>query len=313
MNDSFYMLRAIELAEESLGRTRPNPPVGAVVVKDGEITGEGRHVRCGCDHAEVAALKNCKVSPEGATVYVTLEPCSKAGRVGACSDALIAAKVGRVVWACEDPNPKNRGLSEKILQDAGIETQTGIEEEKARALIRPFAKHVTTGLPYVTVKLAMSLDGKICDNSGFAQWISNESSRRRTGKLREQVDVVMVGGETLRKDNPRLLPHGKENDDLWRVVISKSGNLPSDAQVFTDEAKDRTLVFSNPREALEELGRRGFMHVLCEGGLGLARSLAAEGLVDEWISVTAPVIIGDKPLADAMRFDGDDNFCVWRR
>ncbi len=307
------MLKAVELAKISLGHTRPNPSVGAVIVKDGEIIGEGRHVRCGMDHAEVAALKSCGVSPEGATVYVTLEPCSKAGRVGACCDALIAAKVKRVVWACEDPNPKNRGLSEKVLRSAGIETQIGVEEDTAKELIRPFAKHVTTGMPYVTVKLAMSLDGKICDNTGSARWISSEASRKRTGMLREQVDVIMVGGETLRKDNPSLLSHGRENNDLWRVVISKSGNLPPGAQVFTDAAKDRTLVFSDPREALEELGRRGFMHVLCEGGFNLARSLAAEGLVDEWIGVIAPLVVGDGPLQDAMRFEGDDVFCVWRK
>ena len=195
------MRRAIALAERSAGHTRPNPPVGAVVVKHGRVIGEGRHRRCGGDHAEVAALKACKTSPrgaavyvtlepcskpgrvgaccaalkactfspKGATVYVTLEPCSKPGRVGACCDALIAAGVKRVVWACPDPNPVNRGKAARILRRAGIATAHGLCEDEASALIRPFAKHVTTGLPYVTVKLAMSLDGKICDDLGNAR------------------------------------------------------------------------------------------------------------------------------------------------
>ena len=249
------MRRAIALAWRSAGHTRPNPPVGAVVVKGGKIIGEGRHRRCGGDHAEVAALKACTFSPKGAAVYVTLEPCSKPGRVGACCDALIAAGVKRVTWACADPNPTNRGKAARILRRAGIETAHGLCEDEAAPLIRPFAKHVTTGLPYVTVKLAMSLDGKICDDFGNARWISDVRSRRITGKWRDRVDVVMVGAETVRKDNPSLLCHTRRNDDLWRAVVS---------------------------------------------------ALAAAELVDEWITVLAPIVIGSGTLAKASRFiDGD--------
>ena len=313
MTEADFMRRAIALAWRSAGHTRPNPPVGAVVVKGGRIIGEGRHRRCGGDHAEVAALKACTSSPKGATVYVTLEPCSKPGRVGACCDALIAAGVKRVTWACADPNPTNRGKAARILRRAGIETAHGLCADEAAALIRPFAKHVTTGLPFVTVKLAMSLDGKICDNSGSARWISSAQSRRFTGKMREHVDAVMVGAETVRKDNPSLLCHTRRNDDLWRAVVSRSGKLPRDAQVFTDAAKDRTLVFRDAAEALRELGRRGFMHILCEGGLGLARSLAAAGLVDEWISVLAPIVIGNASLALATRLNGPDMIASYSR
>ena len=305
------MRRAIALAWRSAGHTRPNPPVGAVVVKGGRVIGEGRHRRCGRDHAEVAALKACKGSSAGATVYVTLEPCSKPGRVGACCDALIAAGVKRVVWACADPNPANRAKAARTLRRAGIVTECGLCAEDAAPLIRPFAKHVTTGLPFVTVKLAMSLDGKICDDFGNARWISSERSRRFTGKMRESVDVVMVGAETVRKDNPSLLCHTRRNDDLWRAVVSRSGKLPRGAQLFTDAAKDRTLVFRDAAEAVRELGRRGFIHVLCEGGLGLARSLAAAGLVDEWITVLAPIVIGDGPLASAMRLPGLDTIVTY--
>lgn len=314
------MARAWALALKSCGHTRPNPPVGAVVVQDGRIVGEGRHRRCGGDHAEAAALKDAARRFPGidfhtaapATVYCTLEPCSKPGRVGACCDALIAAGVKRVVWACPDPNPTNRGRAARVLRRAGIDTacwaqeRSGARRTLARDIwattLRPFAKHVTTGLPYVTVKLALSLDGRICDTMGQARWISGPASLRETATWRERADVVLVGAETVRRDNPSLLCHTRRNDDLWRAVVSRSGNLPQDAQIFTDAAKDRTLVYRDPVEAVRDLGARGFMSVLCEGGFGLARALADADLVDEWVSILCPLVIGERPLADARRF-----------
>lgn len=313
------MARAWALALKSCGHTRPNPPVGAVVVQDGRIVGEGRHRRCGGDHAEAAALKDAARRLPGidfhtapATVYCTLEPCSKPGRVGACCDALIAAGVKRVVWACPDPNPTNRGRAARVLRRAGIDTACWAQERSvarrtlARGIwattLRPFAKHVTTGLPYVTVKLALSLDGRICDTMGQARWISGPASLRETATWRERADVVLVGAETVRRDNPSLLCHTRRNDDLWRAVVSRSGNLPQDAQIFTDAAKDRTLVYRDPVEAVRDLGARGFMSVLCEGGFGLARALADADLVDEWVSILCPLVIGERPLADARRF-----------
>lgn len=296
------MGEAIELAEKGCGHTRPNPPVGAVVVKGGKIVGRGWHRKCGGDHAEVAAIKNCKVSPKDATIYVTLEPCSKAGRVGACTDAIIAAGIKRVVYGVADPNPKNRGKAKRALAKAGIACEMLRDDvfgPFARHLIAPFTKRVTTGLPYVTVKIAMSLDGKICDNWGDAKWVSSAAMRRRTGTLREKVDVVMVGAETIRKDNPSLLCHTKRNDDLWRAIVSKSGRLPKNAQVFTDNAKDRTLVYRDAVEAVRDLGRRGFLHVLCEGGLKLATSLAEAGLVDAWTTVLVRKVIGTKRIGKA--------------
>ncbi|MBE6398337.1 MAG: bifunctional diaminohydroxyphosphoribosylaminopyrimidine deaminase/5-amino-6-(5-phosphoribosylamino)uracil reductase RibD [Lentisphaerae bacterium] len=313
-SEMFFMRRALALASRSCGHTRPNPPVGAVVVKEGRIIGEGRHVRCGADHAETAALKSVKVrgGAKDATVYVTLEPCSREGRVGACCDALIAAGVGRVVWAIPDPNPKNAGRAMKVLRRAGVASECWIRSRdadrqdcvrEAERLIAPFAKHVRTGLPFVTVKLAMSLDGKICDDFGDARWVSSERARKRTGRLRERVDAIMVGAETVRRDNPSLLSHGRRNDDLYRVVVTSSGRLPQTAQIFTDDAKDRTLVFRpggrGIRGVMDDLGARGIMHVLCEGGLKLARSLAAEGLVDEWIAVISPKVIGDGRIVEA--------------
>ena len=313
-SDILFMKRALALAARSSGHTRPNPPVGAVVVKEGVIVGEGRHIRCGADHAETAALKSVDagVGAKGATVYVTLEPCSKVGRVGACCDALIAAGVVKVVWAIPDPNPKNAGRAAKVLRKAGIKTECWSSSrdsrrkacvQEAERLIAPFAKHVCTGLPFVTVKLAMTLDGKICDDFGDARWVSSEQARKCTGRFREHVDAIMVGAETVRKDNPSLLSHGKRNDDLYRVVVTSSGRLNRDFQIFSDAAKDRTLVFKPDgrglKGVLEDLGAKGFMHVLCEGGLKLARSLAAEGLVDEWITVLAPKVMGAGPIGEA--------------
>lgn len=306
--DLNFMHAAVMEARKGLGHTRPNPPVGAVIVKDGRIIGKGYHHTCGCDHAEVDAIKNAcrrKNDTTGATIYVTLEPCSKPGRVGACTDAIIAAGLARVVYGAVDPNPTNCGKAKRALARRGIACERldprSSQAALCRDLIRRFRKHVTTGLPYVTVKLAMSLDGKICDDHGDARWISSAAARKRTGALREQVDAIMVGGETVRRDNPSLLSHGKRNDDLVRVIVSKSGKLPKTAQVFTDGAPNKTLVFDDAKKALVELGRMGLSHVLCEGGLKLAVSLAEAGLVDEWMTVLSPVVIGNRPIAKAIR------------
>ena len=306
--DAGFMQRALVLAGRGLGHTRPNPAVGAVVVLDGKIIGEGWHKKAGGDHAEVAAIKNARrrgaKTLTGATLYVTLEPCSKPGRVGACTDAIIAAGVGRVVYAVPDPNPKNRGKAARALAKAGVccELFRGDKSVAAacRSVIADFRKHVTTGLPYVTVKLAMSLDGRICDDRGGANWITCQASRDRTNLLRSRVDAIMVGAETVRRDNPSLLSRVRPNKDLIRVVISKSGNLPAKAQVFTD-GRAPTLVFSDAKKALAELGRMGVMSVLCEGGLKLACSLAEANLVDEWLTVTAPMFIGSRRISRAVR------------
>ena len=323
--DAEFMERAVKLAARGLGHTRPNPAVGAVIVKGGKIIGEGWHKKAGGDHAEVAAIKNalrrngCNGTTRttgtdgtgnrilrGSTIYVTLEPCSKPGRVGACTDAIVAAGISRVVYAIPDPNPKNRGKAKRALARAGVNCERFKGDadllKLADDLICDFRKHVTTGLPYVIVKIAMSLDGKICDDFGNAKWISSADSRRLTGStLREINDAIMVGAETVRKDNPSLLSHGRRNDDLVRVVVSKSGKLPKNAKVFIDGAPNKTLVFDDAAKAVRELGKMGIVSVLCEGGLKLARSLAEVGLVDQWITIVAPVVIGSRPIGKAIR------------
>ena len=320
------MYRALDLASRGLGHTRPNPAVGAVIVKGGKIIGEGWHRKAGKDHAEVAAIKSAarrgEKSLKDATIYVTLEPCSKPGRVGACTDAIAAAGISRVVYAVPDPNPKNRGKAKRALAKAGVKCErfTGDKEllSSCEGLVCDFRKHVLSGLPYVTVKIAMSLDGKICDDFGGARWISSEVARRKTGLLRERVDAIMVGAETVRRDNPSLLSHGTPNPDLIRVVISKSGKFPKNAQVFTDGAPNRTLVFDDPKKALVELGKMGVLHVLCEGGLKLATSLAEADFVDEWLTVLSPIVIGSRRISDAIRpfaldSGANDAFCLFER
>jgi len=313
--DIRHLSRAIFLATEyGLGHTRPNPAVGAVIVKGGKVIGEGWHRKAGSDHAEVAAIKDAakRGNPtKGATIYVTLEPCSKPGRVGACTDAIISAGIKRVVFGSADPNPVNGNRAKRVLAKAGIACSQ-IASFKTVSycdnLIRAFAKHVTTGLPYVTVKIAMSLDGRICDDYGDARWISSEKARRDMGVLRRRVDAIMVGAETIRRDDPELLSHGKRNDDLVRVVITRSGRLPKNAKVLSD-GKNLTLVYrastrkskSFLAEVMKDLGARGLTHILCEGGLKLASSLAEEGLVDEWETVLAPKIIGSRHVTDAVR------------
>lgn len=321
---SSCLRRAFELAQRGEGHTRPNPPVGAVLVKGGRVLGEGFHRRAGGDHAEVAALKDAARkgrSAHGATLFVTLEPCSRRGRVGACTEAILASGVSRVVYAVEDPNPVNRGRAKRLLEKAGVaclcveralrsrERPFRPHEEAAlrdvvadvQRLMAPFAKFMKTSLPFVTVKLAMSLDGRICDAHGKARWISSKASRRMTGLMRARVDAILVGGETVRKDDPSLLSHDRPNRDLLRVVVSRSGRIPKTAQVLTD-GKNETLVYRDPLTALKELGKRGCLHVLCEGGLSLATSLADLGLVDAWWLVSAPLVIGSRPLEEALRF-----------
>ena len=305
--DSEYLRMAADLAAKGLGHTRPNPAVGAVIVKEDRVVGKGYHHRCGCAHAEVNAIRNARrqgEDVEGATIYVTLEPCSKPGRVGACTDAIVASGVKRVVYAVADPNPANRSKAKRALAKHGVacELFKGDKEVSAecRMLIADFRKHVLTGLPYVTVKLAMSLDGRICDDWGDSNWITCEASRDRTNEMRASVDAIMVGAETVRRDNPSLLARIRPNRDLIRVIVSRSGKLPKKAQVFTD-GRNPTLVFDDAEKALRELGRAGVMSVLCEGGLKLARSLAEAGLVDEWMTVMAPVVIGSKRIAKAIR------------
>ncbi len=291
-SDKKYMMRAIELARLGEGLTRPNPPVGAVLVQDGEIIAEGWHKKSGGPHAEVECLQSTLGNLKSATLYVTLEPCSTHGRTPPCTDLIIKKGIGRVVVSVVDLNPKHAGRGLEILKKAGVEVVTGIGEEAGRELMAPFEKRMTTGLPYVTLKLASTLDGKIADSEGNSKWITGPEARERVQEMRRRADAIMVGAATVIADNPSLLPCPTDGRTPWRVVIGKM--IPSNAKVLTDESAEQTLVRTGSlSDILKELAEQhDVMHVLCEGGGKLASGLIEAGLVDEFIFFIAPKLMG---------------------
>jgi len=265
-----------------------------MLVQDGEIIAEGWHQKAGGDHAEHACLKNLKPQTpnlQTASLYVTLEPCSTHGRTPPCTDLILEKGIGRVVVSVEDLNPKHAGRGLEILREAGVGVLSGVCEKEGRDLVAPFEKFITTGMPYVTLKLASTLDGKIADCTGDSKWITGPEARERVQEMRRRVDAIMVGAGTVRADDPSLLPRPSNGRKPWRVVIGK--NIPSDAKVLTDEAMDRTLVQTGSlKDILKELAERDVMHVLCEGGGQLAAGLVEGGLVDEFAFFVAPKLMG---------------------
>jgi diaminohydroxyphosphoribosylaminopyrimidine deaminase/5-amino-6-(5-phosphoribosylamino)uracil reductase len=291
VDDIKYMMRAIELARQGEGLTRPNPPVGAVLVQNGEIIAEGWHNEAGGPHAEVACLQTANGNLKSAILYVTLEPCSTHGRTPPCTDLILEKGIGRVVVSVEDLNPKHAGRGLEILKAAGVEVVTGVCEKSGSELIAPFEKFITTGMPYVTLKLASTLDGKISDRNGDSKWITGPAAREVVQAMRRRSDAIMVGAATVRADDPSLLPRPADGRTPWRVVIGK--NIPLDSKILTDEAAEQTLLRAGSlTEILKELAERDVMHVLCEGGGNLAAGLVEAGLVDEFVFFVAPKLMG---------------------
>lgn len=320
--DEKWMALALAEAVKGIGLTRPNPPVGAVVVHRGKLVGTGWHRKAGTPHAEVHALHAAGRKARGATVYVTLEPCSTFGRTPPCTDALIAAGVARVVVGCLDPNPIHSGKGIRLLKKAGIKVSVGVLKKECIRIIRPFAARMLLGRPFVTLKLATTLDGRIADHRGDSKWITGSASRRQVHALRRAADAILVGAGTVRADNPSLVPVPSRGRKPWRVVISKSGCLPAGSRLFTDEAAERTLVYvpANAgavremeksvtrhgasvvlvpglggqflRHVFLDLADRGVMQVLCEGGGQLAGALMEAGLVDELQIFQAGKVLG---------------------
>lgn len=317
-----FMERALALARRGEGLTRPNPPVGAVLVENGKIVSEGWHKKAGGPHAEVNCLKKVPSIGKSATLYVTLEPCSTTGRTPPCTDLILERGVRRVVIGCKDPNPAHAGRGIRKLRRAGVDVITGVCREEAEALIAPFVKRMLTGMPYVTLKLGVTLDGRIADASGKSQWITGPAARKKVQELRRSADAVMVGAGTVRADNPSLLPRPAKGRAPWRVVVGS--NIPKKSKVLTDDAADQTMVFclrgqsynlmfseggyckktlnyrTDPsrlngslRKILRDLAaKQDVMHVLCEGGGELAGSLIRAGLVDEFVIFMAPSMMG---------------------
>jgi diaminohydroxyphosphoribosylaminopyrimidine deaminase/5-amino-6-(5-phosphoribosylamino)uracil reductase len=300
--DERHMREALAAGAQGLGTTSPNPPVGALIVRDGEILGRGWHERAGGPHAERHALADAERrhgpgSARGATLYVTLEPCSTHGRTPPCTEAILGAGIGRVVVSATDPNPVHAGAGLDLLRAAGVEVTTGVLEDEGRDLIRFFARHITTGMPWVIAKTAATLDGRTTLPEGMGPWISNEAAREDVQSWRKQCDAILVGGETFRRDNPALTLRGRWAEGRpqpWRVVLTSDRNLPSTHRLFTDEHRERTLVHEgiSLRESLGLLGQRGVTSVMMESGGRLLGHAIAEGLVDEVILYLAPVLGG---------------------
>ena len=320
-----YMARALSLAKKGIYTTHPNPRVGCVIVKDNQIVGEGWHEFAGNDHAEIVALKKAGKRAEGATVYVTLEPCCHHGRTPPCSTALIKAKVKTVVIATEDPNPLvNRGgISD--LQRAGIEVISGVAQNAAKELNKGFIKRVTTGLPWVTLKIAVSMDGKTALQSGESQWITSEPARMDAHKLRARSSAILTGVGTVLRDDPRMTARvdGVERQPL-RVVLDSRLSTPMDAKILhepgnvllitTDESFEDDSDYQSAYQSknvevitlerkhgmidiqavMAELGKREVNELMLEAGAFLSGSMLKQGLVDECVIYMSPDLLGSE-------------------
>ena len=295
--DEKFMREAIRLAKKGLGKTRPNPAVGCVLVKNGRIIARGWHRRAGLPHAEIEALRSLKKisSARGATAYVTLEPCSTHGRTPPCTRALIEAGVARVVSGAIDPNPQHRGRGLRVLQKAGIATKSGVLAAECEALSPEFHYSMSIGLPWVIAKCGMSLDGRLTRPPGEGQWITSPASRADAMKLRAKVDAILVGAATVRADDPSLTVRGiKGAAQPWRVVWAPRGHPPRRCKLFRDRWKDRTLVVraKSLTSILRSLARRGVQSVLVEGGGYTLGKLFDAKLVCEVVFYVAPLICG---------------------
>lgn len=322
MDNEQYMKRALELARNGEGLTSPNPLVGAVIVKDDQIIGEGWHERYGGPHAEINAIRSLKASAEGATIFVTLEPCSHYGKTPPCVDAIIENGFSKVVIAMLDPNPLVAGRSIKKLEANGIEVVMDVMSVEAQRLNEPFVKYITTSKPLMVLKTAMTLDGKIASVTGDSRWISSESSRKYTHQLRNRYSGIMVGIGTVLADNPTLT--ARPGIDPHRIIVDSNARIPLSANVLNIKNSEGTTIIATTqhaaiekRDALESLGAKVLVlpdvagkvdlralvvalgklsidSVLVEGGSELNFSLLEAGLIDKVISFIAPKIIGGR-------------------
>lgn len=342
--DRTYMRRALELAARARGRTSPNPMVGAVLVKDGAVVGEGFHAFAGADHAELEAINDAEGATEGATMYVTLEPCCHYGRTPPCADRIIQAGIRRVVAACEDPNPAVSGKGIAALRAAGIDVEVGLLGAEATRVNEAFFTFIRTGRPFVILKVAASLDGKISTRTGDSRWITGESARQHVHHLRNEVDAVMVGIGTILRDDPLLTTRLGTADqrDPTRVIVDNLARLPLRAKVINRastaptflavsemaprprlEALEREgvqilVVPGSPRRVslvnlMEALGKLGFLSVMIEGGAEINASALQESVVDKVLLFLAPILIGGKSTATAVGGEGIDTLRQARR
>ncbi|MEW6412955.1 MAG: bifunctional diaminohydroxyphosphoribosylaminopyrimidine deaminase/5-amino-6-(5-phosphoribosylamino)uracil reductase RibD [Candidatus Zixiibacteriota bacterium] len=346
--DSNYMKMALDLALKGRGKTAPNPMVGAVIVKKGRIVGRGYHRAIGKEHAEVMALKQAGSQARGATLFVNLEPCCHIGRTGPCTEAIKEARIKRVVFSIKDPNPVVNGKGMRSLRKAGIEVEAGLLRHEARLLNDAYIGYHENKRPFVIVKIAQSLDGRIATSLGDSKWITSPASRRYAHQLRAQVDAVVVGSNTVKIDDPMLTVRHIKGQDPYRIVLSSTMGLPSGARLFKDNGDYRTIIATTERavkqgsvhkgnpgailwavksrrqheidlgDFIDKAYNFGLQSLLVEGGSSLVTSFLREGLVDKLVVITAPLIVGRgmesvgqldiRSLTQALRFDQSFTF-----
>jgi diaminohydroxyphosphoribosylaminopyrimidine deaminase/5-amino-6-(5-phosphoribosylamino)uracil reductase len=322
MDDERWMKRALRLAEKGRGRTSPNPMVGAVLVKDGVRVGEGYHAKAGESHAEILALRQAGEEARGAILYLNLEPCTHYGKTPPCAPHVIEAGVKRVIIGMQDPNPLVKGKGIEILRRAGLHVEVGILEEECRKLNEAFCKYILKKEPFVILKIAATLDGKIATRNGDSKWISGEASRRFVHKLRDQVDGALVGIGTVLKDDPLLTARIRGGRDPYRIVLDTRLKIPEEAKVIetspskviiaaTELAPEdrikklekkgvKILILDskegrvNLKSCLSKLGEIGMMSLMVEGGSQVNGSFLDEGLIDKLLLFLSPKLIGDQ-------------------
>ena len=306
--DERFMRAALKEAQKGIGQTSPNPAVGAVLVVADRIVAKGHHRGAGHEHAEVECLRAFGAEiPARAILYITLEPCSTFGRTGPCTNAIVKAGVKNVVTGAADVNPRHSGRGITQLRNAGIHVRDGILAEECAHLNEGFNKWIITGRPFVIAKCGMSLDGRLTRPPSEPRWITSSAARRHAHELRTRVDAVLIGAETLRVDNPRLTVRGmRHGRQPWRVVLTRSGNLPPRAYLFSDRQAARTLVYKRKRLAavLEDLGKKNLTSVLIEGG-GEVLGQALDGrLIDKIQFYLGQILTGGPVIAFAGRGTG---------
>lgn len=287
---------ALAEARKGVGKTHPNPIVGALLVKRGRVLSKGWHRAMGRPHAEIEALRGLKDMSQahGATLFITLEPCSTQGRTPPCTQAIIEAGIARVIYGARDPNPRHNGRADAILRAAGIDVTSGMLAHECRSLNEAWNKWIATGFPLVIAKAGMSLDGRIASAPGH-RWITSREARKDAMDVRAQSGAVLVGAETIRTDNPRLTVRGHSGvKQPWRVIWSRNGEIPPTSHVLIDRHRARTLIYKGKslRNVLRDLGRRGVQQVLIEGGGRTLGEAFDRGLVDRVLFYVAPVLLG---------------------
>jgi diaminohydroxyphosphoribosylaminopyrimidine deaminase/5-amino-6-(5-phosphoribosylamino)uracil reductase len=295
------MRAALSEARKSIGLTSPNPAVGAVLTIDNRIVARARHRQAGSPHAEVECLRSfSRRVPQDATLYVTLEPCSTIGRTAACTEQILKSNLKTVVVGAIDPNPRHAGRGIELLRKAGIEVRVGILADECSSLNEAFNKWIVTGLPFVVAKCGMSLDGRLTRSPREARWITGEHARKHARELRGRVDAILIGAETLRKDDPHLTVRGIRNiRQPLRVVMTRSGKLPPTARLFRDRFADRTLVYRRRSLGfvLRDLGKRNITSVLIEGGGDILGQALDARAIDKIQIYLGPIITGGPTIA----------------